>query len=94
VKSAGGSAARSTVGESSVDTPDAVVLAVADEILRKGRIGEATRARVAAAIAQRLAVLREKGVGVSVRRFDSDARPGDGRGLATPFRRSETARSR
>jgi hypothetical protein len=53
---------------------DAVILAVAEEVLRKRNVGEVTRARVAAAISRRLEQLREQGFNAPVRGQERAAR--------------------
>ena len=77
-----------------VEERDAVVLAVADEVLRKRQVGEATRARVAAAIARRLAHLREQGATAIVRTYDPRERPTDPRSVELAKSRAEPTRSR
>jgi hypothetical protein len=85
---------QATVRKNAVDDRDAVVLAVAEEVLLKRQVGEATRARVAAAIARRLAALREQGTSVSVRMYDTAVQPSHERPVEVSRSRAQSARSR
>jgi len=62
--------ARAKSAAVSIEDRDAVIVAVADQVLQQRRVGATTRERVAAAITRRLAVLREQGIGVSVLMYD------------------------
>ena len=86
--------AEAKAGRACVQDHDAVVLAVADAVLRERRVGESTRARVAAAITRRLAVLREQGSNVSVLMYDRSAQLAAAQPVEVARSRATHARAR